>query len=105
MTQDRNEGGWASRAPASVLEYDLCARGHTDPTPQDRRWLRRLESYLAVFGTNDGQRSMGRDLQQYLHETCEHNWHGSKAEADIPAHRQCSWCSAVEWAAGAAVEE
>lgn len=87
---------WSTRAPASVLEYDLCAEGGTDPTSQDRRWLWRLENFIAVYGTNEGQHSMGRDLRQYLHETCEHHWHGFEAEAGIPAGRQCTWCSVVE---------
>ena len=69
---------WSQRAPASVLEFDLDSRGEPDPTSQDRRWL-------------------GRDLRQYLNETCEHHWHTWDGDEDIPAHRQCSWCCDVEW--------
>lgn len=93
---------WRHRAPASVLEDDLCARGEPDPTSQDRRrWLWRLENYLAISGTTDGHRQMGRDLHQYLNETCEHHWHAWDGDEDIDSHRQCSWCSVVEWAAAA----
>lgn len=96
---DRTEQAdrWADRAPASVLEFDLCALGDPDPTSQDRRWLWRLESYLAVHGTTDGHRRMGRDLRQYLNETCGHHWHVWAGDEDIAAHRQCTWCSDVEW--------
>jgi hypothetical protein len=66
---DRTEqaGRWTDRAPASVLEFDLCALGDPDPT------------------------------SQYLNETCGHHWHEWAGDEDIAAHRQCSWCSDVEW--------
>ena len=88
---------WMDRAPASVLEFGLCSQGDPDETSVDRRWLWRLEGFLAVSGTTDLQRQMGRDLAEYLFETCEHHWHEAAAENDIPAHRQCLWCNEVEW--------
>ena len=89
---------WTDRAPASVLEFDLDARGEPDPTSQDRRWLWRLENTLAVdapLGSRLDQ--LGRDLRQYLNETCEHHWHAYESDEVVPAHRQCSWCNDVEW--------
>lgn len=92
-------GHWRHRAPASVLEFDLCAQGDPDPTTQDRRWLWRLESFLAVYGTNDTLRGMGADLKQYLDETCEHHWHHDEVEGPerMEAFRQCSWCYDTEF--------
>ena len=94
---------WTNRAPASVLEEGLCARGEPDPTSLDRRWLWRLESFLAISGTTDLHRQMASDLTAYLNETCEHHWHEYAGDADIPAHKQCSWCNDVVWASEAAV--
>lgn len=87
---------WTTRAPASLLRPGGCSNEDcADPTPQDRRWLWRLESFLAINGTTPGHRDMGGDLRQYLNETCEHHWHTYDADAVIPAHRQCAWCSDV----------
>lgn len=85
------------RLPQSILDAGLDSNGNPDPTGQDRRWLWRLESFLAVSGTNPVQHQMAADLRFYLDETCEHHWKTYAAEADIEAHRQCSWCNDVEW--------
>jgi hypothetical protein len=90
---------WTERAPAMVL-HDEGLDEEQPPTPQDRRWLWRLESFLAVYGTNPGHHQMRYDLYQYLCETCDHRWREYAAEADIEAHRQCRWCNDVEWLGG-----
>ena len=100
---------WRNRAPRSVLD-PLDPGGEPITTPADRRWLWRLEGDLAVSATNDTLRQLARDLSAYLHETCEHHWrdyeastwdHPDVAEGDvIPAHRQCLWCSDVDWLDG-----
>lgn len=39
----------------------------------DRRWLWRLETFLALNGGSDEMRVMSRDLTQYLRDTCTHD--------------------------------
>jgi hypothetical protein len=90
-------GNWQDRAPA-MLQSLVGPDGEDIPTSFDRRWLWRVEAFLAVHGTTDEQRALGHDLAQYLHETCQHVWRDYAAEVDIPAHRQCLWCNEVEWA-------
>lgn len=98
---------WRDRAPLSLLDPN-DPDGEPCSTPMDRRWLWRLESFLAVSGTNDTLRQMGSDLRQYLNESCEHHWRHYATETDvswpIPAHKQCLWCSDVEWTADAKEE-
>jgi hypothetical protein len=88
---------WIDRAPAYL-------RGHTGPdgeelaTPIDRRWLWRIDDFLAVNATTDRQRQLGRDLRQYLAESCIHHFpRVSPAQDGIPSHRQCVWCHWVDW--------
>lgn len=73
-------------------------RGEPCFTTSDRRWLWHLEGSIAV-GAPMGSvlEQVGRDLSAYLHETCEHHWNEYEAEDCIPAHRQCLWCSQVDW--------
>ena len=87
---------WQDRMPRSVLDL-YCASDHVVTTPTDRRMLWHIEGVLAVTATNDRLRQVAQDLRRYLNATCEHHWHEYRAEADIPAHRQCLWCSDVEW--------
>lgn len=90
-----NDGTWRDRAPRSILDL-FGPRGELVPTPMDRRWLWRLEGMLAVSGTTDIMRQLGRDLAEYLHETCEHHWLPLSADDCCPAMRHCLWCSEVE---------
>jgi hypothetical protein len=87
---------WRDRAPANLLHTE-GPDGEPCNTTTDRRWLWRLEKFLAVYGTDDIQRQMGSDLRQYLNETCDHHWTTYQGGGGIPAHRQCAWCSDVEW--------
>ncbi len=88
---------YRTRLPLSILDGGLDSDGNPDPTSQDRRWLWRLEGFLAVSGTNDTHRQMAADLKYYLGETCEHHWKPYAGDDQIAAHRQCSWCCDVEW--------
>jgi hypothetical protein len=94
---------YRSRLPQSIHDEGMDSNGNPDPTSLDRRWLWRMESFLAVYGTNETQHQMGADLRYYLNETCGHHWKSYVAEADIAAHRQCSWCNDVEWTDSEAV--
>lgn len=87
---------WRTRAPRSLID-PLDSRGQPVATPTDRRWLWRLEGFLAVNGTNDLQRQMGSDLRAYLNETCEHHWIHLPADDCCEAARQCTWCHWTEW--------
>lgn len=97
MLNNPNGSHWSARAPMSILDEGLNAHGKPDPTSLDRRWLWRLESFLAINGTNPRHHAMAADLREYLYETCEHRWLEYEAEADIPAHGQCQWCNDVQW--------
>jgi hypothetical protein len=77
----------------------LCPQEHAIETTTDHRLLWHLESVLAVSGTTDYLRDVGRDLHRYLNETCQHHWHEYAGDDDIPAHRQCLWCNDVIWSA------
>lgn len=89
-------GTWRDRAPRSVTDPN-DSQGKPVSTPTDRRWLWRLEGFLAIYGTNDEHRQMGRDLKEYLGETCEHHWiHYTPDEGEAPC-RQCTWCNWTEW--------
>lgn len=87
---------WQDNAPA-MLRSLAGPDGEDIPTPFDRRWLWRIEAFLAVSGTNDNQRQLGRDLRQYLNQTCQHVWRVWAGDDVIAAHRQCLWCNDVEW--------
>ncbi|HLL68976.1 MAG TPA: hypothetical protein VK453_25175 [Micromonosporaceae bacterium] len=87
---------WVDRAPLTLCTT-TDSRGNPCPTPPDRRWLWRIESFLAVYGTNAGHHAMGADLCEYLKGTCEHHWLEYEGDADIPGHKQCWWCSDVDW--------
>lgn len=91
---------WRDRAPA-MLRSESGPYDEPLATPMDRRWLWRIEMFLAVHGTNPSQHQMGRDLRQYLNETCEHAWRSYDGDDVIPAHRQCLWCNDVEFDGGA----
>lgn len=99
---------WRDRAGRIVLDPE-GPHGEPLPTPTDRRWLWRIENELSVGATSDTQRQLAADLYRYLCETCEHHWHDYEASEwrhpdtgevmdRIPAHRQCLWCSEVDWA-------
>jgi hypothetical protein len=98
---------------------EVFPRGVLDPfgpsdepvfTPTDRRLLWHIQYELPSTGY------LGRlrlALYRYLCETCEHHWRDYAASEDrhpdtgelldrIPAHRQCLWCSEVEWRDGTA---
>lgn len=85
---------WMERAPTYL-------RGHKGPegevidTPIDRRWLWRIEGFLAVHATTDYQRQMATDLRQYLSESCDHYWRAFEFDGDTG--RQCLWCCWVTW--------
>lgn len=90
---------WRERAGNGLLDPN-DPYGIPIATPLDRRWLWRLEGFLAISGTNDTLRLMGTDLRQYLHETCEHHWtHYEQTDPTdwLESHRQCLWCCYVEW--------
>jgi hypothetical protein len=90
---------YRTRLPLSILEEGLDFNGNPDPTSTDRRWLWRIEMFLSISGTNASHRQMASDLRFYLNESCEHHWKSYEAEQGIAAHRQCSWCNDVVWAA------
>ncbi len=93
---------WRDRAPAMLLTT-TDPDGEPCATPADRRWLWRLESALAINAPSGSTLSvLGRDLRQFLNETCEHHWrvYDNTGSGDwIASHRQCLWCSDVEWKA------
>jgi hypothetical protein len=87
---------WRSRAGKLVLDpFDPA--GHVIATPMDRRWLWRVEGFLGVHAVGEAARQLARDLGAYLRETCEHHWLDYAGDSEIAAHRQCLWCSRVEW--------
>lgn len=90
------EGTWRDRAGRIILDPNGPS-GQPISTPADRRWLWRIEGFLAVMANTGLQRALARDLRQYLNETCEHHWHDCAADEVIPAHRQCLWCCDVDW--------
>lgn len=97
MASDTTPETWASRAPSSLTD-PLCPSDHPVAESVDRRWLWRMEGFLAVSGTSEAQHAMRRDLASYLIETCTHHWHEAEDDPDYaPAHRQCLWCNYVEW--------
>lgn len=89
---------WRARAGRIVLD-PFNAHGEVVTAPMDRRWLWRIESILGAAYTTDTQHQLVNDLRAYLVETCEHHWRDYEGDEDIPAHRQCMWCAALEWAA------
>lgn len=95
-----NEFNWRDRFPRGVLD-PFGPNGEVIFTPTDRRMLWHVEGVLAVAGTNDTLRNLGRAIHAYLNETCVHHWHDYTPdpanENDVPAHRQCLWCNDVEW--------
>jgi hypothetical protein len=95
-----SDNTWSDRMPRGVLDL-YCAADHVVTTPLDRRMLWHLEGVLAVSATNDRLRQLAQDLRRYLDSTCAHHWHEYEPDQenpnDIPAHRQCMWCSDVEW--------
>jgi hypothetical protein len=93
------ETSWRDRAPAMLVSPD-GPDGKACSTSMDRRWLWRLEGFLAINGTSDFQRQMGSDLRQYLNETCEHHWGDWFIWERPPRLRQCMWCCDVEEEAG-----
>lgn len=74
----------------------FCSQGHVVETPTDRRLLWHLELELSQSG-DVRLREQGLTLAGYLASTCEHHWHDYAGDPNILAHRQCLWCSHVEW--------
>ena len=88
-------GNWRDRAGCSLLDQN-DPHGNPIATPLDRRWLWRIANDLAVSAGSHILKDLGRDLHQYLNETCEHHWMYYAASEDpegIGAHRQCLWCN------------
>lgn len=94
MTFDPWASDWRDRAPRSLLD-PAGPNGETITAPLDRRWLWRLETFLALNGGSDETRVMSRDLTQYLRDTCTHDWQSGVNYSDQPI-RQCLWCNIVE---------
>jgi hypothetical protein len=91
-----SEGTWRVRAPRSVIDpYD--SQDNPIFTPLDRRWLWRLEGFLAIHGTNRGHRTMAADLREYLAESCDHHFIRYTPDPGEAPLRQCIWCKRVEW--------
>ena len=102
---------WREHFPRGVL--DPCGpSGEPIFTSTDRRMLWHLEGWLAVSAPGGGG-DLRLALYRYLCETCEHHWRDyaedvarrpdtGEVDSVIPAHRQCLWCSEVEWAGGLA---
>lgn len=89
---------WYDRAPAMLRDF-AGPDGEDCPTPMDRRWLWRLESFLAVCGTTNYHRQMGHDLRVYLHQSCQHQWRIDEPDSwweGSPRMRQCLWCNHVD---------
>lgn len=90
---------WRDNAGRVLLDPN-DAHGVPLTTPLDRRWLWKLEGFLAVSATTADQRAMQTDLRDYLRETCEHHWTDYPNEGPddpIASHRSCLWCSDIEW--------
>lgn len=82
--------------PRGVMD-PFCPREHVIDTTMDHRILWYLEGQLALSG-DPRMRAEATNLRRYLNVACQHHWHDFDAEPDISAHRQCLWCSDVEWA-------
>lgn len=97
MTWTHPGEDYRDRLPAMLRDTFTGPRGEPCFTTTDRRWLWRIEGFLAVSATTETQRQMAADLQIYLRDTCEHHWQPYAGDDVIAAHRQCLWCSDVEW--------
>lgn len=109
MSTENEAGTWQEHFPRGVLD-PYGPSGEPIFTSTDRRMLWHLESVLGVsapYGSSLGELRLA--LYRYLCETCEHHWNVSaedvarhpdtdEVQSVIPAHRQCLWCSEVEWA-------
>jgi hypothetical protein len=104
---DNTTSTWREYFPRGVLD-PYGPSGEPVFTPTDRRMLWHIEGVLSVSATSDALRELRLALYRYLCETCEHHWRESAASEwrhpdtgelmdRIPAHRQCLWCSEVEW--------
>lgn len=100
-------GSWREHFPRGVLD-PYGPSGEPIFTSTDRRLLWHIEGWLSVSAPSGGG-DLRLALYRYLCETCEHHWRDYGASEDrhpdtgevmdrIPAHRQCLWCSKVEWA-------
>lgn len=91
---------WRDRAPAMLRDTLTGPDGEPCMTSTDRRWLWRMEQFLAVHGTNQRHQDARADLLEYLRETCEHHWDdpdgGVWFESFGTRERQCVWCNHVE---------
>ena len=105
---DRTAIEWREYFPNGVLD-PFGPSGEPVFTTTDRRLLWHIEGWLSVSAPGGGG-DLRLALYRYLCETCEHHWqdcgedvarHPDTGEVHsvIPAHRQCLWCSEVEWAA------
>lgn len=93
---------WTNRAPSMLRDTLTGPDGEPCFTTTDRRWLWHLENAIAVHAPMGSDlEQFRRDLRQYLDETCEHHWQEWAGDDQIAAHRQCLWCSDVEWTGGA----
>lgn len=111
MTENTT-GTWREHFPRGVL--DPCGPdGEPVFTPTDRRMLWHLEGVLSAAAGGGGDLRLA--LYRYLCETCEHHWRDYEVSEwrhpdtgvvmdRIPAHKQCLWCSEVEWAQDPAPE-
>ena len=106
-----SESAWREAFPRGVLD-PFGPDGEPIFTSTDRRLLWHMENFLAVHATTEALHDLRLQLYRYLCETCEHHWREYEVsewrhpdtgvvEDAIPAHRQCLWCSRVEWAEGA----
>ncbi|MGW4715546.1 hypothetical protein [Nocardia sp. NPDC004260] len=84
---------WMNRAPDMLRDLE-GPDGEPLATHFDRRWLWRLEGFLAVNGTTEYHHKMRADLYQYLCETCEHVWRDLGDLTPTPSV-QCLWCNTV----------
>jgi hypothetical protein len=108
MSDNSDTGRWREVFPRGVLD-PYGPDGEPVFTPVDRRLLWHVESSLSVLATTAALHELRLAVYRYLCDTCEHHWrdypasearHPGTGEVEdvIPAHRQCLWCSDVEWA-------
>ena len=91
---------WTERAPAFLRDTLTGPNGEPCFTTTDRRWLWRMEEFIATYAPyGSALDQMRLDLRQYLTESCEHHFRESPAcpVYEIGPHRQCLWCTHVEW--------
>lgn len=85
---------WRRRAPRSLLTR-TAPQGQLTTATLDRRWLWRIQTFLAFNAGPGSYRELSLDLTAYLHESCTHDWEYGLGCCDEPM-RQCLWCNVVE---------